>query len=139
MKASLLVNIDVPDLDAARDFYVNAFGFRVGRQLGPGALELLGAEVPVYLLATPAGSIPAPGAAARSYERHWTPVHLDIVVDDLEAALARAEAAGARRESEIAAQAWGRIVRLADPFGHGLCLLQFVGSGYDALVEEPPG
>ena len=27
----------------------------------------------------------------------------------------------------------GRIVQLADPFGHGWCLLQFLGRGYDEL------
>jgi predicted enzyme related to lactoylglutathione lyase len=138
VNASLLVNIDVADLDSARDFYVGAFGWRVGRRLGPAALELLGADVPIYLLAQPAGTQPAPGAAPRSYERHWTPIHLDIVVDDLDTSLERALRAGARRESEVSTQAWGRIVRLSDPFGNGLCLLQFLGRGYDELLADPP-
>ena len=30
---------------------------------------------------------------------------------------------------------WGRIAILADPFGHGLCLLQFSGRGYDTIAE----
>jgi predicted enzyme related to lactoylglutathione lyase len=106
----------------------------VGRKLGPAALEILGANAPIYLLAQPAGSEPAPGATPRSYERHWTPIHLDVVVDDLESALVRAEAAGARRESEVATHVWGRIVRLVDPFGNGLCLVQFLNRGYDELV-----
>ncbi len=77
---------------------------------------------------------PAPGAAPRDYARHWTPVHLDVVVDDIEAALDRAEAAGAVRESHPDTHPWGRIVRLADPFGHGLCLIQLLGRGYDELT-----
>jgi len=31
--------------------------------------------------------------------------------------------------------AWGRIVQLADPFGHGWCLLQFLGRGYDEIAS----
>ena len=37
-------------------------------------------------------------AQTRDYGRHWTPVHLDIVVDDVDAAVARAVAAGATLE-----------------------------------------
>lgn len=135
MTATILVNIDVDDLARAIDFYTRAFGWTVGRRFGAFGVELLGATAPVYLLAQPAGSIPAPGAAPRDYARHWTPVHLDVVVDDLDAALARVEAAGARRETAPATHAWGRIVRLADPFGHGLCLLQFLGRGYDEIAS----
>lgn len=131
---AVLINVDVPDLSAARDFYVSAFGLREGRRLGEGALELLGAETSIYLLQQPPGTVPAPGAGARDYQRHWTPVHLDFVVSDVEAALAQAERAGARRESELATHAWGKLVRLADPFGNGLCLVQFLGRGYDELT-----
>ncbi|WAS92890.1 VOC family protein [Nannocystis punicea] len=130
---SLLVNIDVPDVSAAEAFYVGAFGFTVGRRFG-GAVELLGAGVPLYLLEKPAGT-PASEVAAspRDYGRHWTPVHLDVVVEELEPALARAQAAGATVESPIREAVWGRIVLLADPWGHGLCILQFKGRGYDEL------
>jgi hypothetical protein len=36
----------------------------------------------------------------------------------------------------LAAQAgpYGRIAMIADPFRHGLCLIEFNGAGYDALV-----
>lgn len=43
----LLVNIDVPDLEAATRFYVEAFGFTAGRRMGPEFRELLGAAVPI--------------------------------------------------------------------------------------------
>jgi hypothetical protein len=29
---------------------------------------------------------------------------------------------------------WGRIAHMADPFGHGLCLIQFLGCGYDEIA-----
>lgn len=134
---TLLVNIDVDDLDRAIKFYTDAFDLRVGRRFGGAGVEFLGANAAIYLLVKPADSLPFSGATSpRSYGRHWTPVHLDFVVDDLDAALARALAAGALREGDVAEHAWGRIVMLSDPFGHGLCLLQFSAQGYDAIATE---
>ena len=130
----LLINIDVDDLPRAEAFYRDAFGLSAARRFGDGAVEMLGAQVPLYyLLRKPAGSTAA-GEARRDYHRHWTPLHLDVVVDDLDAALARALAAGARAEGDVREAAWGRIVQLADPFGHGWCLLQFLGHGYDEIA-----
>jgi lactoylglutathione lyase len=65
-------------------------------------------------------------------------VHLDLVVADLDAALHRAVAAGAQREGAVSTQKWGRIAMLADPFGHGFCLIQFLGRGYDEIAREAP-
>lgn len=136
----LSINLDVPDVDAATQFYTEAFGFRVGRRLGGAGVELLGAPVPLYLLPKVAGSAAAPAtvppapATRRTYERHWTPLHLDIIVTDIEPARARALAAGARSESDITDHLWGRMALLADPFGHGVCLIQFTGRGYDAIA-----
>jgi predicted enzyme related to lactoylglutathione lyase len=132
---ALLVNIDVPDLERAITFYSEAFELRPGRRLGSGFVELLGAPVPLYLLQNAAGTEPIPeGQARRDYARHWTPVHLDFVVPDLDAALARALAAGAKLEREPTEHAYGRLALLSDPFGHGVCLLQFSALGYDAIT-----
>ena len=130
----LLLNLDVSDLATAEAFYTGAFGLRPARRLGDGALELDGAQVPIYLLQKPAGSVGAQGSV-RDYARHWTPVHVDVVVEDLDAALRRALAAGATQEGAVREANWGRIVQLADPFGHGWCLLQFLGRGYDEIVD----
>ncbi|WP_250461233.1 VOC family protein [Microbulbifer litoralis] len=129
-----LINIDVDNLDRAIAFYRDAFGLRVGRRLGAGAVEMLGGSAPMYLLENAAGT-PAAGSAsqARRYERHWTPLHLDMVVDDVEAAVEKAVAAGATLESEIRVNKWGAIAGLCDPFGHGFCLLEFRGRGYDEI------
>jgi len=134
----LLVNIDVPNLGHAIAFYGNAFGLTVTRRFGVDGAELSGWPVRLYLLQKAAGS-PAAAGALRRYDRHWTPVHLDVVVDDLDATLERALAAGARAETEIRTEAWGRIVVLADPFGHGLCLIQFLGRGYDEIAKRIDG
>ena len=136
----LLVNIDVPDLAAAEAFYSAAFGLRRGRRFGDDALELVGGEIPIYLLHKPAGTralgTASEGVAVRDYLRHWTPVHVDVVVDDLDEALIRAIAAGAIQEGAVREAGWGRIVQLADPFGHGWCLLQFLGRGYDEIATQ---
>jgi catechol 2,3-dioxygenase-like lactoylglutathione lyase family enzyme len=129
----LLINIDVPDLPAAEALYARAFGLTAARRFGDGGVELLGAQAPIYLLLAAPGTAGA-ASSLRGYDRHWTPVHLDVVVDHLEPALQRALAAGMVQEGDIREANWGRIVRLADPFGHGWCLLQFVGRGYDELT-----
>ena len=135
---SILVNIDVADLAQAERFYCAAFGLRPGRRFGSGGVELLGAEAPLYLLVKAPGSAAHAGAASgRDYGRHWTPVHLDFVVDDLDAAIARALAAGATREQPARSHDWGRIALFSDPFGHGFCLLQFHNRGYDEIADPP--
>lgn len=128
----MLLNIDVPDLEEAVAFYA-AFGLIPARRFGGEVVEMLGAETAIYLLKKQAGSTGA-GTAKRNYARHWMPMHADLVVDDLEPALASALEAGAVQEGEIREANWGRIVQIADPFGHGWCLLQFVGRGYDEIT-----
>jgi predicted enzyme related to lactoylglutathione lyase len=134
----LLVNIDVPDLAQAEAFYVQAFGLQVTRRFGATGAELSGWAAKVYLLERAAGTVGA-GDDFRRYQRHWCPVHLDVVVADLDAALAQALAAGARLESGPRTDVWGRIATLADPFGHGICLIQFLNRGYDEIALRPQG
>jgi len=136
--AQLLVNLDVGDVQRGVRFYTEALGLRVGREFDEGFVELLGAEAPIYLLLKTAGSEPFRGARhGRDYSRHWTPLHLDFVVPDLDEAVARAVAAGAILESPPSQHAYGRLAMLSDPFGHGFCLLEFRGRGYDELCSTP--
>lgn len=132
----LLVNVDVDDLERAIEFYTAALGLCLERRLFDGSVaEMVGASSKIYLMAKPAGS-PAwwRGTSLRDYRRHWTPVHLDFAVDEISAAVERAQAAGARLEGEIQSFSWGRQATLSDPFGHGFCLLQFSSGGYDAVA-----
>lgn len=132
----LYVNIDVDDLERALAFY-SALGLHLSRRLFDGAVaEMTGASAPIHLLRKASGSSTA--GAKRHYGRHWTPVHLDFCVDDLDAALARALAAGATLEGAVRAADWGRIATLADPFGHGLCLMQLAPGGYALAASTPP-
>ena len=132
----LLANIDVDDLEKGIAFYTLALGLTVGRRFAKEAVELLGGSAVIYLL------VKAPGTPAssvmhqkREYRRHWTPVHLDFVVPDIQAATAAVVAAGAALEGEIETHKWGHIAHLADPFGHGLCLIEFRGKGYDEIAD----
>lgn len=130
-----LANIDVDSLEKAIDFYQSVFGLKVGRRFGADAVEMLGGPTPIYLL------VKAPGTAAttakagvRHYDRHWTPVHLDFVVEDLESAVQRGLNAGALLEAPVATHKWGKLALMADPFGHGFCFVQFSGRGYDEIA-----
>jgi predicted enzyme related to lactoylglutathione lyase len=137
--ARVLINLDVHDIEAAVRFYTQALELRVGRRFDDQFVELLGAEAPLYLLAKAPGSVPFAGAkAARDYARHWTPLHLDFVVDDLQQALSRVLAHGAKLEGEVSTHAYGLLALCSDPDGHGFCLLEFRGRGYDELVAPPP-
>jgi len=134
----VLANIDVDDLTKATAFYCNALGLTIGRRFGSSGVELLGASSAIYLLEKPAGSAATPASAQRrDYLRHWTPVHLDFVVPDISAAVRRATDAGASLEGDVRTQKWGRIAILADPFGHGFCLIEFLGRGYDEIADAP--
>lgn len=132
----LLVNLDVDDLDKAVRFYSSVFGLRVGRSLGAAGLEMLGCSSPIYLLVKSA-TLPAETTSqVRTYRRHWTPVHLDFVVDEIEPAIKRAVLAGALLEKPVQVFEWGKLALMADPFGHGFCFVQFVGRGYDAIADS---
>jgi predicted enzyme related to lactoylglutathione lyase len=133
----VLVNIDVDDLARAETFYCAAFGLEPARRFDSDGVELVGASSTIYLLAKASGSAANDASAAtRDYRRHWTPVHLDFVVDDLDVAVARAEAAGAIREGAMRTARWGRIATLADPFGNGFCLIEFLNRGYDEIATR---
>jgi catechol 2,3-dioxygenase-like lactoylglutathione lyase family enzyme len=136
----LLVNIDVDDLEKAVAFYGSAFGLAVGRRFGTFGVEMLGASSAIHLLRNAAGTRASPSTSQRRrYTRHWTPLHLDVVVDDIEAAVDKAVSAGARLEQAVAVHAWGKHAVLADPFGHGFCFIEFLGRGYDELAAPGAG
>ena len=131
-----LINSDVNDLASAVTFYCNAFDLTIGRRFGGDSVELLGASSAIYLLLKAEGSSPSNFTSQRrTYERHWSPVHVDFVVPEIEAAVQRAVSAGATLEKPIQTSSWGRLALMADPFGHGFCLVQFLGRGYDEIAQ----
>lgn len=133
----LLVNIDVDSLEKAIHFYANAFGLKVGRRFGAAGVEMVGSSPPpIFLLVKEEGTqVSIATAQRRSYQRHWTPVHLDFVVEEIEGAIQNAVRVGARLEAPVTTHQWGRLARLADPFGNGFCFVQFLGRGYDEITH----
>jgi predicted enzyme related to lactoylglutathione lyase len=131
-----LVNIDVPDLEKGIAFYRDGIGLVLNRRLFAGTVaEMVGGSSTIYLLAKPADtSASSQAALPRVYRRHWTPVHLDFNVADISSAVARAEMAGATLEGKVQSHSWGLLATLNDPFGHGVCLVQFARGGYDQVA-----
>lgn len=121
----------MPDLTAAIDFYGAAVGTQFRRFLDDDVAELTYGSSSVYLLRKPAGSGATLAEDIRGFGRHWTPVHVDFVVNDLETAVARATAAGATRETERIDWRGSKCVTFADPFGHGFCVIEFDKDGYE--------
>jgi predicted enzyme related to lactoylglutathione lyase len=131
MSASILVNIDVPELKLAIEFYETAIGARVVRLLDDDVAEMAYGTATLCLLEKPTGTAATPAGDRRELGRHWTPVHVDFVVDDIRAAVERALAAGAKRESACVEWRGSKCVTFSDPFGHGFCLIEFSGEGYE--------
>ena len=119
------VSLDVPSLQAGLDFYGAALGFtEVSRPL-PVLAFIEAGEARILLIEKPEGSLPFKGAqTSRHYQRHWTPIHLDFSVPDAEAARDRAVAAGGTCEAWWDIKGRPRTAFMADPFGHGFCLIE---------------
>lgn len=135
----VLVNIDVADLRKAVAFYRSALGLRHTRTLFDDTVaEMLGAGCPIYLIERATSEPATPeGPHARTYQRHWTPIHLDFVVDDITRATECAVSAGAVQETPFRAFDWGTLVTLSDPFGNGFCLIESSDAPYAGLQGKP--
>ena len=122
----LEVCIDVDDVARAVAFYGRGLGLAVVAQHPRWAQLELGEQT--LWIVKKQGLGPA-GTGACDYRRHWTPVHLDFVVDDLDSAVERALAAGGRLDRGITrneAEPCGRhdLANLSDPAGNGVDLIQ---------------
>jgi predicted enzyme related to lactoylglutathione lyase len=131
----IIVNIDVPDLVAGIEFYTNAFELKLSRILDDDVAELVGASSVIYLLQKPAGSSTSINSMrVRDYTRHWTPVHIDFVVEDLGEARTKALQAGATLESDCIEWMGSKCITFSDPFGHGFCLIEFRDQTYSSEI-----
>src|SRR4051812_41148945 len=118
------VSIDVPDLEAGLRFYAAVFGFVEKARPFPTMAVLDANNVSVCMHAKPAGTKSSTaGSELRRYERHWTPVHLDFDVPELDAVLAKVRAAGGVVENEFRTQGPTPVAFCSDPFGNGFCVI----------------
>lgn len=129
--------IEVTEAERGIAFYCDGVGLKLKRRFGPTWIELEGANCPVFLLANrPPVADLGSTTAERNYARHWTPVHLDFIVDDLDATVTRLLALGGTLDRAVKTREYGRIANMADPFGNGFDLIEFAGAGYDAVSRS---
>jgi predicted enzyme related to lactoylglutathione lyase len=129
---NIIINIDVPELDPAIRFYTAALDLTHTRTLDNDTAELRGAAATFYLLRKAPGSVAVKESGiTREYDRHWTPVHFDLVVPDVDECAARATAAGAKQETGHVDWRGSRCISFSDPFGHGFCFIQFTNDSYE--------
>lgn len=123
-RASVHFSIDVPDLEAGLRFYGGVFGFTESARPFATMAVLAAENATICIHAKPAGTKPAPESDdVRRYERHWTPVHLDLHVEDFDAVLARIRGEGGRIESEYRTEGPRPAAFCSDPFGNGFCVM----------------
>ena len=121
------VYIGVTDLEQGIAFYTQGIGLRLRRRLRPNWVELEGASVPIFLLVS---------NRPQDFAGPWT-VHLDFVIDDLDAAVRQAQDAGAVLDRALQEREWGRMANMTDPFGNSFDLIQFAPGGYDNIAQTP--
>jgi len=108
--------IDVDDVGRAVKFYGEGIGLPVVRQEVDWAQLKVGDQT-IWIMKTDAG---LSGTISRDYQRHWTPVHLDFHVEDIDKTIERAVAAGGNMESRPK----NSLANLSDPAGNGVDLVQ---------------
>lgn len=114
--------IDVPDLKGATTFYCDALGCSIDKEQASHNTLSVGGTTLHLSLKEGGTDATGTGSCARSYERHWTPVHLDFDVDDVDAAVVEVKRLGGTVEG-LKRGEWGAAAFCADPFGNGFCLL----------------
>lgn len=123
-RPSVHVSIDVPRLDDGLRFYCNVFGFFETSRPFPTMAILDANNVTVCMHEKAADTRSSTGGAdMRRYERHWTPVHLDLHVSDIHAALATLRAEGGVVEDEFLTGGPKPAAFCSDPFGNGICVI----------------
>ena len=119
----LSVSIDVPSLKEAEAFYVGALGCKKIREQGPNMVVLSVENSDIYLQEKDSGTKPlASSGIFRDYQRHWTPIHLDFLCDNVDELVVKVLKLGGSHEGGESGD-WGSIDYCSDPFGNGFCII----------------
>lgn len=117
------VSIDVPSLRKAETFYIEALGCKKIRDQGADMVVLATENCEIYLQEKEAGTKPTVSSdVVREYDRHWTPVHLDFLTENVDEVVEKVLKLGGRHEGGESGD-WGSIAHCADPFGNGFCVI----------------
>lgn len=122
MTKGVTVSIDVADMGRALEFYVKALGCEFKKKYADGWQVVSRAGLDIHLQQKDAGTVAA-GEQKRSYERHWTPVHLDFIVEDIRPSCEAIEAHGGVVEKQSFSE-HADIANCVDPFGNGFCVIR---------------
>lgn len=122
-RPSVHLSIDVPNLVDGLRFYGGVFGFVEKSRPFPTMAILDADNLTVCMHEKAAGTKSSPDGDVRRYERHWTPVHLDLHVADLDEVLVKVRAEGGLVESEFREQGPKPVAFCSDPFGNGFCVI----------------
>jgi len=122
LRAMVSVRYMVDDVEAAVAFYTKLLDFKVLTSFPPAFADVARGNLRLLLSGPtssagrpmPDGVKPAPGG--------WNRIHL--IVDDIEAEVARLRAAGGRFRNDILSGPGGRQILLQDPSGNVVELFQ---------------
>ena len=120
--ATVSVRYMVDDVEAAVDFYTTHFGFSVRTSAAPAFADVGRGNLRLLLSGPtssagrpmPDGAKPGPGG--------WNRIHL--IVDDIDAEVARLRDAGAEFRNDIISGPGGKQILLQDPSGNVVELYQ---------------
>jgi len=117
------VSIDVSNLQQAEAFYVEALGCKKVRDQGATMMVISVDNSDIYLQEREPGTNPLKSSKAiRDYERHWTPIHLDFLCDNVDDVVSKVVKLGGKYEGGEEGD-WGAIAHCSDPFGNGFCVI----------------
>ena len=117
------VSIDVSDLKQAENFYIEALGCKKVRNQGKNMSVISTENCDIYLQEKEIETKPiASDTVKRDYSRHWTPVHLDFLTENVDQIVEKILQLGGKHEGGESSN-WGSIAYCADPFGNGFCII----------------
>jgi len=121
--SKLSVCIDVPEMDKAIQFYVNALGCKCVKK-GSDYSELATDDLAIYLSQKNSVSNPKVNEISERAHKQQPPVNLDFVVSDIDRCVSAVQDHGGIKEGDNSGD-WGAIAFCSDPFGNGFCVLQY--------------
>jgi predicted enzyme related to lactoylglutathione lyase len=122
MSGQVSVSIDVDDIEQAVSFYTDALECGAKSVYSDQWVVLQCGGLDIHLLKKEVGTLGA-GGEQRHFGRHWTPVHLDFGVDDIDEAMQRVKRSGGSVDDFAHSEA-ADIAHCADPFGNGFCVIR---------------